>query len=106
MSEEFGPALRRRRVAACLSQPQLARRVHVHQSAISRWETGHTVPDPDIAEQLDTLLEAGGQLARLVIPATPIAPIPTDEPVTTDYIDDLRTAITDLVRLDGQRPCH
>ncbi|WP_141999957.1 helix-turn-helix transcriptional regulator [Amycolatopsis cihanbeyliensis] len=38
MSEGFGQALRRLRQAAGLSQPELARRVPISQSSLSRYE--------------------------------------------------------------------
>lgn len=102
MSETFGQALRRLRRGAGLSQPQLAQRVPTDQSAVSRWETGRTTPSRDVVEQLDELLDAGGDLARLVFPAAPEPPRPVDRPVTGDDIDDLRASITNLVTLDGQ----
>lgn len=102
MSNDFGRALRRLRVTAGLSQPRLARRVHVDQSAISRWETGRTMPNRETVEHLDELLEAGGQLARLVNPTATALLASPDEPVTAEYVDTLRTSITNLVALDGR----
>src|ERR1044071_188341 len=45
MAETFGDALRRLRTAAGLSQSKLARRVPVHTSNISRYESGQQHPD-------------------------------------------------------------
>ncbi|GAA4827169.1 hypothetical protein GCM10025787_01280 [Saccharopolyspora rosea] len=102
MSETFGQALRRLRAAAGLSQPQLARLVHADQSAVSRWENDRTSPSRDTVEQLDELLEASGDLARIAFPATLAPTQPLDEPVTSDYVDELRASIANLVKLDGQ----
>jgi transcriptional regulator with XRE-family HTH domain len=62
MGETFGAALRRLREAAGMSQPELARRVHVSQSSLSRYESGLQAVDPMMAARLDNLLRADGEL--------------------------------------------
>lgn len=65
MSETFGQALRRHRIAAGLSQKQLRRQGHVDQSTLSRYEHGRQRPTPAVAARLDDLLGAGGYLRTL-----------------------------------------
>jgi transcriptional regulator with XRE-family HTH domain len=65
MGERFGQALRQWRKAAGLSQPQLARQVLLGQSNVSRLENGKLNPDGTVAEQLDEVLGAQGQLRVL-----------------------------------------
>ena len=47
-------ALRTRRG---LSQEQLAERLHVTRQAVSRWETGETVPDTETLKRLSAVLD-------------------------------------------------
>ncbi|WP_373291340.1 helix-turn-helix domain-containing protein [Pilimelia anulata] len=61
----FGRALRQRRKAAHLSQPDLAAKVRWSQSRISRAESGEALPTEDIAARLDDVLAAGGELRAL-----------------------------------------
>ncbi|MEV0700163.1 helix-turn-helix transcriptional regulator [Saccharopolyspora sp. NPDC050389] len=102
---DFGRSLRQLRQAAGLSQPQLARRVPVDQSTLSRWENGRSTPDRDTVQQLDDLLDAAGRLSRSASPTMPGVVPPTfdvAEPVTTDHIEELQNSITQLVALDRQ----
>lgn len=69
--ESFGWILRRHRAASGLTQPQLAERVHVDQSAVSRWENDRAVPARDLVERLDEVLDVGGDLVRSAFPAGP-----------------------------------
>lgn len=100
----FGQSLRQFRLAAGLSRPELARRIHVDQSTLSRWENGRTKPDFAAAERLDEALHASGRLAKLVsppvIPEIP-APFESAEPVTSCHVEELRQSISRLVALDG-----
>lgn len=61
----FGSALRRRRRAAGLSQPELAAEVRWSQSRVSRAESGEALPSEDMAARLDEALAAGGELRLL-----------------------------------------
>ena len=40
-----------------LSQEQLAEKVHVTRQAVSRWETGETVPNPETLKLLSSLFD-------------------------------------------------
>lgn len=102
MAETFGQRLRRFRNAAGISQLELAERVHADQSAVSRWENDRTTPSETVLEQLDQLLETGGELARLAFPVTAATLLPQDEQVTDDHVDELRSCIANLVALDGR----
>src|SRR5215475_13921628 len=66
MAEGFGDALRRTRLAAGLSQLQLAAAVYFSQSLISKVENGAERPSYDFVRACDDALGAGGQLLRLV----------------------------------------
>ncbi|KPI00566.1 helix-turn-helix domain protein [Actinobacteria bacterium OK074] len=73
-SHEFGPELRRRRLAARLSLQQLGMRVHYSKSQLSKVERGMKRPTPELARLCDAELRAGGELARLVVAARPSRP--------------------------------
>jgi len=66
----FGAELRRLRMEAGLSLPQLAALVHYSKGYLSKIETGRKPALPDLARRCDTALNAGGALAALV-PARP-----------------------------------
>ncbi|WP_207918433.1 helix-turn-helix domain-containing protein [Saccharopolyspora karakumensis] len=100
--ESFGRMLRRHRAASGLTQPQLAERVHVDQSAVSRWENDRAVPARDAVERLDEVLDVGGDLVRNAFPSAPALLPLSDDPVTGDYVDQLRASIAHLVQLDGR----
>ena len=55
-SGRFAANLRARRVAACLSQEELAFRAEIHRTQISLIEGGHRLP------RLDTLVKLAGAL--------------------------------------------
>ena len=61
MSEKFGQALRRLRVRRKLTEEELADRLHITQSAISRFETGVREPSllmlEDIADYFDVSMD-------------------------------------------------
>ena len=67
----FGPELRRLRIAADLSLTRLARLLHYSKGYLSKIETGHKRPTPELARRCDTLLSAAGALAALV----PVRPV-------------------------------
>ncbi len=50
--------LRELRMKQGLSQEALAERVHVTRQAVSRWETGETVPNTDTLKELSRVLDA------------------------------------------------
>ncbi|MDI2030835.1 helix-turn-helix transcriptional regulator [Saccharopolyspora sp. TS4A08] len=100
--ESFGRVRRRHRAASGLTQPQLAERVHVDQSAVSRWENDRAVPARALVERLDEVLGVGGDLVRSAFPAEPALLPRSGEPVTSDHVDELRRSIANLVQLDGR----
>lgn len=59
---KIGRELKRRRVAARLTQRQLGDLVGRTPQSISGYELGDDAPAPDIIEALDSALEAGGDL--------------------------------------------
>ncbi|MFG3054030.1 helix-turn-helix domain-containing protein [Kitasatospora sp. NPDC048239] len=61
----FATALRARRLAAGLSQADLARRVHYDKSHISKVENGDKPATADFARACDQALRSGGALVRL-----------------------------------------
>ncbi|MFE9609433.1 helix-turn-helix domain-containing protein [Streptomyces sp. NPDC006012] len=73
---DFGPELRRRRMAARLSLQQLGQRVHYSKSQLSKVERGIKRPTPELARLCDTELRAGGALARLVVLQHARTPLP------------------------------
>ncbi|MFQ6143238.1 helix-turn-helix domain-containing protein [Streptomyces seoulensis] len=75
---EFGPELRRRRMAARLSLHQLGQRVHYSKSQLSKVECGLKRPTAELARLCDAALGAEGALASLVAPqhAQPPLPVP------------------------------
>lgn len=95
MSETFGQALRRFRLAAGLSQPAVARQVHVDQGNLSRYENDRQRPSPNTAGHLDELLGAGGELRRLA--TGDIAP----DVLTSDDRDRLGRVRERPHKLDG-----
>ena len=75
MVETFGRALRRLREQAGLSQPDLARRVPISQSSLSRYESDRQQADPATVDRLDQLLDANGTLRALLTPVDAAARI-------------------------------
>ncbi|OXM67222.1 helix-turn-helix domain-containing protein [Amycolatopsis vastitatis] len=84
MAEDFGSALRRLRKAAGLSQAALARRVPVHTSNVSRYESGLQHPEERMAARLDELLGAHGELLARWSPLD-IDPLTTDDRERIEY---------------------
>jgi transcriptional regulator with XRE-family HTH domain len=63
--EFFGAELRLRRIAAGLSQDQLAERISFSPALVSKVETGDRAPAEEFAIQCDIALDAGGLFHRL-----------------------------------------
>jgi transcriptional regulator with XRE-family HTH domain len=61
----FGAELRHRRVAAGLSQGQLARQVITHETMVNKVELALRVASVDLATRCDVVLAADGALIRL-----------------------------------------
>lgn len=49
--------IRTRRIEKGLSQEALAAQVYVTRQAVSRWETGETVPNPETLKRLSRVLD-------------------------------------------------
>lgn len=58
MRYSFGESLRRLRIAAGLSQQQLAAKVNVDRSTVAKWENGHRLPDYAMMDRLSECLHA------------------------------------------------
>ena len=68
MNKDYGAELRRRRVAAGLSQTDVGKKVGASQPTISNWEKGKGEPDKDQRNALDALLgkqSVGGEAVPL-----------------------------------------
>lgn len=95
MSETFGQALRRLRLAADLSQPALARKAHVDQASLSRYENDRQRPAPNVVDHLDDVLGSNDQLRLLASGNT--AP----DVLTSDDRERLGRVFERPHRLDG-----
>lgn len=63
--EQFGPELRRRRIAAGRSLGELSKLVHYSKGHLSKVENGTKTAGLDLAQRCDTILEAAGELVAL-----------------------------------------
>lgn len=70
-SASFGERLRELRRARNLSLRAFAIASHYSKSLLGNLETGHSMPSAEVAERLDALLSAGGQLAAAAAAAVP-----------------------------------
>lgn len=61
----FGAELRRRRLAAGLSQDQLGQAITYSAALVGRIEVGERMPSPDLARRCDDALATGGLFAHL-----------------------------------------
>ncbi len=61
-SNPFANSLKERRALAGLTQIQLAGRMRIASSTVSRWEHGETIPTRDNVEKLDKETNADGEL--------------------------------------------
>jgi len=80
----FPGRLRRLRQSRGLSLRDLARVTYFSKSMLSELENGHKSPSVETAQHLDRALEAGGELAAMVI-AAPIVTTPDDD-ARVDYV--------------------
>jgi len=62
MANHFGETLRRLRAEKCLSQQQVANRLHVTRSAVANWEIGHRLPNAAMISQIARMLNADAAL--------------------------------------------
>ncbi|NBE79533.1 helix-turn-helix domain-containing protein [Micromonospora rubida] len=77
VAPRFPAELARLRRQRGMSLRDLARRVYYSKSYLHDLEVGRTPPTSDVAGRLDTALQAGGQLAAMVI-ETPTVTTPDD----------------------------
>jgi transcriptional regulator with XRE-family HTH domain len=61
----FGAELRRRRLAAGMSQDQLGQAITYSAALVGRIEVGERMPSPDLAQRCDDALTTGGLFAHL-----------------------------------------
>ena len=61
----FGAELRRRRLAAGMSQDQLGQAITYSAALVGRIEVGERMPSPDLAQRCDDALDTGGLFAHL-----------------------------------------
>lgn len=97
MAEDFGAALRRRRLAAGLSIKQLADQVHFSKGYLSKIENGLKRPTEAIARQCDSVLGAAGALAVLAGSPGPGEPAPGGVAVTGDVDDEVWVMALDKI---------
>jgi transcriptional regulator with XRE-family HTH domain len=88
MVETFGRALRRLREQAGLSQPELARRVPISQSSLSRYESDRQLADPTTVDRFDQLLDANGTLRALLTPIDAARILTPDDRDRLTYVVD------------------
>ncbi|MEV0187572.1 helix-turn-helix transcriptional regulator [Kitasatospora purpeofusca] len=83
---EFGPELRRRRLAAGLTLTRLAELLNYSKGHLSKIERGQKVPQLELARRCDAQFGAGGELEMLAPPdqrpgAGAAGPVPDEEPL-------------------------
>lgn len=76
MAGEFGPALRRLIEESGLSLRRFAAQADYSFGYLSRIQNGEAEPNPKLARRLDAVLDTGGLLYRLVVPASEVL-VPT-----------------------------
>ncbi|AUG75520.1 hypothetical protein CFP65_0558 [Kitasatospora sp. MMS16-BH015] len=77
--EEFGPELRRRRLAAGLTLTRLAELLSYSKGHLSKIERGHKAPPPEFARRCDAQLGADGALERLLTAPHPVTASPSGD---------------------------
>ena len=97
MEEDFGAALRRRRMAAGLSIKQMSDRVHFSKGYLSKIENGLKRPTEAVARQCDSVLGANGTLAALADPHEPGEPAPGEVPGTDEIADEVWVMALDKI---------
>jgi transcriptional regulator with XRE-family HTH domain/tetratricopeptide (TPR) repeat protein len=111
----FAQTLRDLRIKRGLSLRGLGALAHRAKSHLHEMETGRKLPTPEVAEQLDRILRAGGQLAALV--PTPAPPAVGDEhdalelslrvaasDVSGDTLDRIEAAVDDMASAYATTP--
>lgn len=88
--EKFGEQLSAARKAKKYTQEQLAEKLSISRTNISRWESGKMMPDLDTIKQLSRILEYNFFAVDLGTPAEalPESPAPAAEPTASPSADD------------------
>ncbi len=88
--EKFGEQLSAARKAKKYTQEQLAEKLSISRTNISRWESGKMMPDLDTIKQLSRILEYNFFAVDLGTPAEalPESPAPAAEPTASLSADD------------------
>ncbi|MEU8921204.1 helix-turn-helix transcriptional regulator [Kitasatospora sp. NPDC048545] len=94
---EFGPELRRRRIAAGLTLTRLAELLSYSKGHLSKIERGHKAPPAELARRCDAQLGAEGELERFLPNRTPTALLRGGCPAESDTSGDE----TPLLPADG-----
>lgn len=95
--EKFGEQLSAARKAKKYTQEQLAEKLSISRTNISRWESGKMMPDLDTIKQLSRILEYNFFAVDLGTPAEalPESPAPSAEPTASPSADD-------CIKLEGK----
>lgn len=95
--EKFGEQLSAARKAKKYTQEQLAEKLSISRTNISRWESGKMIPDLDTIKQLSRILEYNFFAVDLGTPAEalPESPAPAAEPTASPSADD-------CIKLEGK----
>ncbi len=95
--EKFGEQLSVARKAKKYTQEQLAEKLSISRTNISRWESGKMMPDLDTIKQLSRILEYNFFAVDLGTPAEalPESPAPAAEPTASPSADD-------CIKLEGK----
>ncbi|MFF2541342.1 helix-turn-helix domain-containing protein [Kitasatospora sp. NPDC058063] len=88
-SGDFGPELRRRRIAAGLTLTRLAELLSYSKGHLSKIERGHKPPPPQLARRCDVQLDAGGELERLLAGHDGTEPSQSGSPARSGTGDDV-----------------
>jgi non-specific serine/threonine protein kinase len=101
-SFSFGSLLRYQRLAARLTQEELAARCGLGARTIQNLERGANLPRPETLDRLASLFGlAGDALVRFEAAAKPLPPGPRDVPTRIER--DKRACLPDIVRLADRR---
>ncbi|MFF2616438.1 helix-turn-helix domain-containing protein [Kitasatospora sp. NPDC058046] len=92
-SGEFGPELRRRRIAAGLTLTRLAELLSYSKGHLSKIERGHKPPPPQLARRCDVQLDAGGELERLLAGRGGAESAPSGGPVQSGVVGEAEAVI-------------
>ncbi len=91
------------REAQGVTQEQLAHRVGKTLGSVSGWETGLYRPRRATIEQVDEVLQAGGELVAAFYPSTnPLDVLREDHEALVREVADLRETVQRMLELQAQ----